>query len=117
MIQGGASGSPVFLPDTGAVVGMQYAGLVDIQPTKNRDFVRVPTNISHALPAHVLADSMKCLEKMEELRASDDAQTLEEMMESAKLVERGTEDDDYYSIVPARSEDHGGPINLTVRRQ
>jgi S1-C subfamily serine protease len=61
MIQGGASGSPLFLPDTGEVVGVMYASLVDVEALKlktaNAEQVvpyRIPTNISYAVPSHYI---------------------------------------------------------------
>jgi len=62
MTQGGASGSPVFLTNTGEVVGMVYAGLTEMYGFQGRDgFLRykVPTNLTTAVPAWIL---IKCYE-------------------------------------------------------
>lgn len=86
MTQGGASGSPVFLPETGAVIGALYAGLHDIEISlKNRDVFRVPTNISYVVPSHYIANSMKALLDREELKLPPDTQTIEQMLETAPM--------------------------------
>jgi len=58
MTQGGASGSPVFLPDTGDVVGVLYAGLSDLDRTQGGDVHRLPTNISYVVPAHAVRKTL-----------------------------------------------------------
>jgi len=64
MTQGGASGSPVFLPETAKVVGVLYASLFDIneitQDSNNTKY-RVPTNISYAAPSYLIADLLKTI--------------------------------------------------------
>src|SRR5262249_9730177 len=56
MVQGGASGSPVFLLDTGNVIGAIYASRLDNC---------LPTNFSHVVPSHlilrVLTDENKAM--------------------------------------------------------
>ena len=59
MVQGGASGSPVFHPETGAVHGVVYGSLMDATKTDGGDFVELPTNISYAVPAHLLQALVK----------------------------------------------------------
>jgi hypothetical protein len=68
MIQGGASGSPVFLPESGSVIGMLHSSAVDLDSTQNirpaappsagltshDHLVTVPTNLSFALTAKVI---------------------------------------------------------------
>ena len=96
MIQGGASGSPVFIPETGAVVGTVYAslgepsvvlGVTDDGQKKAIGFVRLPTAISHAVPAHYL---VQCLNDFQnrEFQPPEDAKTIEEMIAGAKIVSR-----------------------------
>lgn len=85
MTQGGASGSPVFDPETGRVAGVLYAGLNDIGVTEAKDLYRVPTNISYVVPAHLLrigfADFVKNAPPHE-----PDMQTIDEMVAKAQLV-------------------------------
>lgn len=58
MSQGGASGSPIFLPHTSEVIGVLYGGLnetysLSIQGTHVPYLV--PTNFTYCVPAHYLA--------------------------------------------------------------
>src|SRR5260221_160606 len=53
MVQGGASGSPVFLSDTGNVMGVVYASRLDEDRTEQVRYV-VPTNFCHVAPSHFL---------------------------------------------------------------
>ncbi len=86
MAQGGASGSPVFLSDSGAVVGVLYAGLNDLGVTlKEKDIYRIPTNISYVVPAHYLAHSMDGYVKEANLQQPADAKTIDEMLAGAEL--------------------------------
>lgn len=93
MAQGGASGSPVFLCDTGAVVGVLYAGLNDYALTlKNKDLHRVPTNISYVVPSHYLLNSLNGFLKMEDMRQPSDSKTIDEMLKDAQfrnVLEKG----------------------------
>jgi S1-C subfamily serine protease len=54
MARGGASGSPIFHPDTGSVVGLLYAMLRDVEQDSDGKGYPVPTNISYAVPAQIL---------------------------------------------------------------
>jgi S1-C subfamily serine protease len=93
MIQGGASGSPVFFCDTGEVLGILYASLNDLNviPVKGgRIPYFVPTNISFVLPAHFVVKALEGLKpKLEE--TSKDKPTLEEFMNTAKRLNRFTD--------------------------
>jgi len=89
MTQGGASGSPVFMPSSGSVVGMLYAGLYDIGTTRGNDVYRLPTNISYVIPAMYL---VKVLAALQDRRVGvHDSPTLEEVVSSGKLVDVLTE--------------------------
>jgi S1-C subfamily serine protease len=86
MAQGGASGSPVFLSETGAVVGVLYAGLNDYSLTlKNKDLHRVPTNISYVVPSHYLLKSLDGFLQMENMEQPSDAKTIDEMLKDAQF--------------------------------
>ena len=59
MIQGGSSGSPVFLPETGEVVGIIHSSLCDFEKEINpkSDFIHIykqPTSLSLAAPGWYL---------------------------------------------------------------
>ena len=120
MVQGGASGSPVFLPETGAVVGAVYASVED--PTlvlgSNDEgqkepvgLVHLPTVISHAVPAHYLLHLLNDIPHHPEFAPHQDAQTIEEMIDAAKLVSRFSEQSTYVPI----DDPNDGP-QLTIRQ-
>lgn len=88
MTQGGASGSPVFYPDTAKVAGILYAGLNDIGQTRNKDIYRLPTNISYVVPSHYLNLFLKNIDKDPMLANSKDFPTLEEVLKNAEFVNR-----------------------------
>lgn len=80
MVQGGASGSPVFRPDTGKVVGLLYAALVERQ----RDNIQ-PTNISYVLSGGNLSKCLAVVAGMTEFAPPSDAPSVQEMLENADL--------------------------------
>jgi S1-C subfamily serine protease len=81
MTQGGASGSPVFLCETGAVIGVLYAGLHDIDLTlAKKDPYRLPTNISYVVPAHYISWSLAEAMKVPGMQLKQDSPTLEDML-------------------------------------
>lgn len=95
MIQRGASESPVFLPDTGAVVGTLFASLGEPTPIFGPDddgkpkfigMVRLPTSHSHAVPSHYLSHVLANFLKDPVFRVPDDAQTIDEILAKAELV-------------------------------
>ena len=61
MVQGGASGSPVFDPETARIVGMISDGLYDVLSDDNVSY-RVPINISWAVSLSHLRIAMKALD-------------------------------------------------------
>jgi len=62
MTQGGSSGSPVFLPDSGQVIGILYGGLNDFYRDKNVRY-RVPTSLSLAIPYNVIKNALATLKQ------------------------------------------------------
>ncbi len=58
MVQGGASGSPVFLPENGEVIGAIYASRLDRMrvdlPFPKPIHFQVPVNFSHVVPSYFL---------------------------------------------------------------
>ncbi len=92
MTQGGASGSPVFSSDTGAVVGVLYGGLRDFHVTKEKDLVAVPTNISYVVPSHYIEQSLAVVMKNPDMRPDPEALTIDEMVRTytrTNLFEKG----------------------------
>lgn len=81
MTQGGASGSPVFLPETGEVIGVLYGGLYDYSLTKkNKDVYKVPTNISYVVPAQFISKSLDSITKDKHFTLPQDTPTLQERL-------------------------------------
>ena len=86
MTQGGASGSPVFEPESGEVVGVLYAGLNDVGMTQEQDSYRIPTNISYVVPAHLLRIGFTDFSKNVQPHVAADLETIDEMVAKAQLV-------------------------------
>lgn len=95
MAQGGASGSPVFLPSSGKVLGVLYAGLNDIGETTKKDIYRLPTNISYVVPAHLIAAAFRKIKEYPEMVAPKDTQSLDEIIKGATLVNRFEKGSEY----------------------
>jgi S1-C subfamily serine protease len=86
MSQGGASGSPVFSCETGAVIGVLYGGLNDIALTlRGKDPYKVPTNITYVVPSHYLINAMAEFAKHPDMQLPPDAKTVEEMIAQATI--------------------------------
>jgi S1-C subfamily serine protease len=85
MVQGGASGSPVFLSETGKVVGILFAGLNDPRMTlaPQQIVYTVPTNISYVVPAHYIVTALEHINPF--LKPSADAKSIEEMLDNARF--------------------------------
>ena len=58
MVQGGASGSPVFSQETGEVLGLVYAGIYDFHTSNDQNTQRTPTNYTYAVPAHFIVNAL-----------------------------------------------------------
>lgn len=91
MTQGGASGSPIFLTSSGAVVGILYAGLNDYSRTSHDELSSdngqehmhshvVPTNISYGIPIWLLRTMMSNIETQFDLTLPPEAKTLDEIV-------------------------------------
>lgn len=104
MVQGGASGSPVFLPETGDVIGVVYAGLNEkrgtqsgfprkiqkeieqLEPSLHSHLLTVPTNISYVVPAHYIEKLLKSVKDGKDLVFPTDTLTLEEYVSKTEKV-------------------------------
>jgi hypothetical protein len=97
MVQGGASASPVFISESGQVIGVLYAGLNDRAVTfRNATgdsgdvpepiFYSVPTNISYVVPSHYIRNALGTLsEQLPGFATPSDAKTIEEMVQNAQF--------------------------------
>ena len=95
MTQGGASGSPVFIPNTGKVIGILYAGLNDFARTVKKDIYKIPTCISYVVPSHFLISSLKNIEDNPQVKLPRDTKSIDELIKSTKIVDRHKEDRKY----------------------
>lgn len=104
MVQGGASGSPVFLPDTGDVIGILYAGLEedrrtksglpnnlrrnveDLEPAIHSHNFSAPTNISYVVPSHYIEKMLYQLKADRTMKLPEDTLTLHEFIGKAEHV-------------------------------
>lgn len=84
--QGGASGSPVFLPDSGKVIGILYAGLNDVGVTKRNDVYKIPTSISYVVPSHYIGSTLDAVSSLEAFRLPDGTPTLDAIVEHATIT-------------------------------
>ena len=112
--QPGASGSPVFLPDDGRVVGVVNAILQDIRKSSSGELLAVPTAITHVVPAHYFRPLLNNEDILAAIEPSDDTATIDEMIARAKLVDR-FEDEIPYVPLPADQVDDAGRHRLAVR--
>ena len=101
MTQGGASGSPVFLPDSEEVIGVLYGGLEDIKktislgrrdgiidPSLHTHLYRTPTNASYVVPAHYVTKVMNQMKDDKQLELPPDTPSLTELLNTAELVSK-----------------------------
>lgn len=86
MVQGGASGSPVFLTNDPAVIGILYGSLIDSKKTKENELYEVPTNISYVVPGHFLAHVVEKIRKDPNVKLLPDTKSLQEILDAAKFV-------------------------------
>lgn len=90
MAQGGASGSPVFLPETGEVVGVLYGGLTEPTLTSEEEkfdhkhCIGLPTNFSYIVPSYYLEPIIRDIHTKSELKVSADAPSFIERVETSE---------------------------------
>lgn len=82
--QSGASGSPVFLPKTGKVIGVLYAGLFDFGKTKKGDIYKIPTNISYVAPSRFIIGALEKSKKHPKFVLPEDTKSLDEIVRTTK---------------------------------
>jgi len=74
MSQGGSSGSPVFNPTTGEVIGIGYAGIVEPKTITGRYGTLIyenNTSLTFAIPAKIIYDIYKMIDRVEEFKNMD----------------------------------------------
>jgi hypothetical protein len=94
---GGASGSPVFLAESGHVIGILNSGLTDVWPTfkktaegfENSGFVQGPTNFTYVVPAYYFANALRdILARDKQFALPADTPTLSEIIRQAPATMR-----------------------------
>jgi hypothetical protein len=93
---GGASGSPVFLADSGHVVGILNAGLTELRPTysmvENKPqmsgFTQGPTNFTYVVPAYYIANALRYVSMDPRFALPPDTPDLREIIKGSPAEER-----------------------------
>lgn len=83
MIQGGGSGSPVFLTDTGKVVGIISSRIYErmmVDDKYGKLEINIPTNISYAVPAQYIKVTLDKIQKQGLAKLPSGTETLDEMI-------------------------------------
>jgi S1-C subfamily serine protease len=89
MTQGGASGSPVFRPEDGTVIGMVYAGLHETLNAEGHGIAlrsSVPTNFTYAVPSTYIRLGIEQARSKPELASCANFPTLAERLAQSRLV-------------------------------
>lgn len=102
MVQGGASGSPVFACDTGKVVGMISSAVYDTVGKKER--YRVPTNISHAVPSHYIINFMRNILKDHSDHLPTNVESIDQIFENYEKITLMPGEGHYCTIRKVESE-------------
>ncbi len=84
MIQGGGSGSPVFLPHNGKVIGIIHGSLQDYNIDKEEGVYKIPTNISYATPSYHISNFFKEVKAQGGFELPKDTQTLDDLLANTK---------------------------------
>jgi hypothetical protein len=87
MSQGGASGSPIFLPDRPDVVGVLYGGLQETYRAQVQGGdvpYNVPTNFTYCVAGHYLQAALANITKQPELQLTDSSPHFDKAMEQAR---------------------------------
>jgi hypothetical protein len=130
MVQGGASGSPVFLPESGDVIGVLYGSLEDtrsslsalpkkyrkdiehLDPSFHSHLFNAPTNISYVVPAHYIEKMLQGVKERTDFEFPDDTLTLEEYVNRSEHVERKRGEP-----APLRLWDETEAIERTIKKE
>ena len=84
MIQGGASGSPVFLPENGKVIGIIDSRLNDFAKSEQGGIYGVPTNISYATPSYHIANFFELVKAKDPFELPKDTETFADLVANTK---------------------------------
>jgi hypothetical protein len=90
MSLGGASGSPVFLPDSADVVGVLYGGLQETYMARVQGVdvpYKVPTNFSYCVAGHFLQRSIEEIARNPAMRLPEDSPHLDDALSQVRALE------------------------------
>ncbi len=107
MVQGGASGSPIFLPETGKILGILYGSLTEPNHTSEGLRYSSPTNISYVVPSNFFSEPLKQLENDPKFQPPKDALTLEEILttRSSRMISGRNPNNQIKEIFPPASSE------------
>lgn len=74
MTQGGSSGSPVFNPSTGEVIGIEYAGIAEPKTLSGKSGILIfkdNTSLTLAIPAKIVYEIYQKIDEVEEFKSVD----------------------------------------------
>jgi hypothetical protein len=114
MTQGGASGSPVFFPDSDEIVGVLNAGLNDHQrttvilpkdkneldPSLHSHFYKLPTNMSYVVPSHYIEHMLK----KHKLTLPADTPSLTDILNKSEFIEHTRGEKREYTLWDKKGE-------------
>lgn len=91
MTQGGSSGSPVFNPSTGDIIGIEYAGIVESKRLSGKSGVLIyenNTSLTLAVPAKVISEIYQKIDEVEEFKGANVASfdTIESLIAKKKVL-------------------------------
>ncbi len=84
MVQSGASGSPVFLPENGKVIGIINNSLNEYIISDNNNFYNIPAHISYVIPSYHIYNFYKDVKAEGGFELPNDTQTLDDLFANKK---------------------------------
>lgn len=91
MTQGGSSGSPVFNPSTGEVIGIEYAGIVEPKTLRGKSGILIyedNTSLTLAVPAKIVHEIYQKIDEVEEFKKADVSKfnTIESLLAKKEVI-------------------------------
>lgn len=91
MTQGGSSGSPVFNPSTGEVIGIEYAGIVEPKTLSGKSGILIfddNTSLTLAIPAKIVHEIYQKIDEVEEFKNADTSRfdTIESLIAKKEVI-------------------------------
>jgi S1-C subfamily serine protease len=91
MTQGGSSGSPVFNPSTGEVIGIEYAGIVEPKTLNGKSGILIyedNTSLTLAIPSKIVHKIYQKIDEVEEFKNADISKfdTIESLISKKEVI-------------------------------